>query len=130
MNIPQRGPGRGILNEQDGGDYNDDGLLDIFVSNYRLDPNFLWRNNGNGTFTAVAQDQGVEGKEKKGHYGHTIGSEWGDYDNDGDLDLFSANLAHPRYIGFSDKSMLLENLGPPDYRFKERTKDGGIRYQE
>ncbi|MGH7275020.1 MAG: FG-GAP-like repeat-containing protein, partial [Nitrospiria bacterium] len=100
--------GRGV----NWGDFNNDGLLDIFVSNYRLDPNFLWRNNGNGTFTNVARDQGVEGREKKGHYGHTIGSEWGDYDNDGDLDLFSANLAHPRSIGFSDKSMLLENLGP------------------
>lgn len=118
--------GRGV----NWGDYNNDGLPDIFVSNYRLDPNFLWRNNGDGTFTNVAHEQGVEGKEKKGLYGHTIGSEWGDYDNDGDLDLFSANLAHPRYIGFSDKSMLLENSGPPNYRFMERTQKAGIRYQE
>jgi tetratricopeptide (TPR) repeat protein len=118
--------GRGV----NWGDYNNDGLLDIFVSNYRLDPNFLWRNNGDGTFTNVAREQGVEGQEKKGRYGHTIGSEWGDYDNDGDLDLFSANLAHPRYIGLSDKSMLLENSGHPHYRFKERTRESGIRYQE
>ncbi len=118
--------GRGV----NWGDYNNDGLLDIFVSNYRLDPNFLWRNNGDGTFTNVAEEQGVEGKQKKRNYGHTIGSEWGDYDHDGDLDLFSANLAHPRYIGYSDKSMLLENSGPPHYRFKERTQEAGIRYQE
>jgi tetratricopeptide (TPR) repeat protein len=118
--------GRGV----NWGDYNNDGLLDLFVSNYRLDPNFLWRNNGDGSFTNVAQEQGVEGREKRGHYGHTIGSEWGDYDNDGDLDLFSANLAHPRYIGYSDKSMLLENIGLPDYRFRDRAKEAGIRYQE
>jgi len=118
--------GRGV----NWGDYNNDGLLDIFVSNYRLDPNFLWRNNGNGTFTNVAQEQGVEGVEKKGNYGNTIGSEWGDYNNDGNLDLFSANLAHPRYIGLSDQSMLLENSGPPFYRFRDRKKEAGIRYQE
>jgi tetratricopeptide (TPR) repeat protein len=118
--------GRGV----NWGDYNNDGLLDIFVSNYRLDPNFLWRNNGDGTFTNVAQTQGVEGIEKEGHYGHTMGSEWGDYNNDGNLDLFSSNLAHPRYIGISDKSMLLENSGPPRYRFSDRRREAGIRYME
>jgi tetratricopeptide (TPR) repeat protein len=118
--------GRGV----NWGDFNNDGLLDIFVSNYRLDPNFLWRNNGDGTFTNVAREEGVEGLEKEGYYGHTIGSEWGDYNNDGNLDLFSANLAHPRDIGISDKSMLLENSGPPFYRFRDRKSEAGIRYQE
>jgi tetratricopeptide (TPR) repeat protein len=118
--------GRGV----NWGDYNNDGLLDIFVSNYRLDPNFLWRNNGDGTFTNVAQAQEVEGKEKEGNYGHTLGSEWGDYNNDGNLDLFSSNLAHPRYIGISDMSMLLENGGPPRFRFRDRRKEAGIRYME
>ena len=35
----------------------------------------------------------------------------GDFDNDGDLDLFIANLAHPRYIEISDVSQLLRNDG-------------------
>lgn len=118
--------GRGV----NWGDFNNDGLQDIFVSNYRLDPNFLWKNNGDGTFTNAAEKHGVAGDEKRGNYGHTIGSEWGDYDNDGDLDLFTANLAHPSLLGISDKSMLLENTGPPHYRFKNRTDDAGIRYQE
>jgi tetratricopeptide (TPR) repeat protein len=118
--------GRGV----NWGDFNNDGLLDIFVSNYRLDPNFLWRNNGDGTFTNVAREQGVEGLEKEGYYGNTIGSEWGDYNNDGNLDLFSANLAHPRNIGVSDKSLLFENSGPPFYRFRDRRNEAGIRYQE
>ncbi|MFQ5455460.1 MAG: FG-GAP-like repeat-containing protein [Nitrospirota bacterium] len=113
------------------GDYNNDGLIDIFVSNYRLDPNFLWRNNGDGSFTNIAEETGVEGKEVEGLYGHTIGSEWGDYDNDGDLDLFSANLAHPRYIGFSDKSMLLENKTASDKRFFDNRFNGsGIKFEE
>jgi tetratricopeptide (TPR) repeat protein len=112
------------------GDYNNDGWLDIFVSNYRLDPNFLWRNNGNGTFTNVAAQAGVEGVEKNGYFGHTIGADWGDYDNDGDLDLFQANLAHPRYIEFSNMTMLLENSGPPNFNFVDRRKDAGIRFEE
>lgn len=118
--------GRGV----NWGDYDDDGDQDIYVSNYRLDPNFLWNNNGDGTFSNVAEEKGADGYETEGAYGHTIGSEWGDYDNDGDLDLFVSNLAHPRYIGYSDKSMLLENQGPPDYRFADRFGASGIRFEE
>lgn len=112
------------------GDYDNDGDSDIYVSNYRLDPNLLWNNNGDGTFTNLAAVKGAEGYETEGAYGHTIGSEWGDYDNDGDLDLFVSNLAHPRYIGYSDKSMLLENQGPPDYKFIDRFGKAGIRFEE
>lgn len=118
--------GRGV----NWGDYDNDGDLDIYVSNYRLDPNFLWRNNGDGTFTNVATEVGLEGSEEEGAYGHTIGAEWGDINNDGHLDLFVSNLAHPRYIGFSDKSMLLVNQGPSDFRFVNRFGDSGIRFEE
>ena len=118
--------GRGV----NWGDYNDDGLIDIFVSVYRLQPNCLWRNNGDGTFSEVAAETGVQGVLISGAYGHTIGSQWMDYDSDGDLDLFSANLAHPRFITFSDKSMLLRNSGPPDYVFTDVRQESGIMYQE
>jgi hypothetical protein len=113
------------------GDYDADGVLDIFVSVYRLQPNCLWHNRGDGTFTEEAQAAGVQGvNEGGGQYGHTIGSQWMDFDNDGDLDLFSANLAHPRFIDFSDKSMLLENSGPPDFLFTDVREGSGIIYQE
>lgn len=112
------------------GDYDNDGDMDIYVTNYRLDPNFLWQNMGDGTFIDIAEEAGVRGNGVEGYFGHSIGAAWGDYDNDGDLDLFVSNLAHPRYIGFSDKSMLLENLGPPYYRFRDRFKESGIRFEE
>jgi tetratricopeptide (TPR) repeat protein len=118
--------GRGV----NWGDFDNDGDLDIYVSNYRLMENFLWRNNGDGTFTNVAALLGVAGDERDGWWGHTIGSEWGDYDNDGDLDLVTANLAHPRYIAFSNKTELYENMGPPEWKFVDRREKAGIKYDE
>lgn len=111
-------------------DYDEDGWQDIFVSNYRLDFNFLWRNRGWGRFDMVAGDAGVGGEEIQGAYGHTIGSEWGDFDGDGHLDLFTANLAHPRFIEFSDKSMLYVSSGPPDWTFTDVREAAGIGYYE
>ncbi len=137
--------GRGV----NWGDFDNDGDLDIFVSNYRLQEDLLWLNEGDGTFTNVAPELGVSGTETEGWWGHTIGSEWGDYDNDGDLDLVCANLAHPRYIEVSDMSMLYENTlrdpggfpgapGSPGARpgsggtrpFDERRADAGIKFAE
>ena len=118
--------GRGV----NWGDYDNDGDLDIYVSNYRLQENFLWRNNGDGTFTNVAPALGVSGAETDGWWGHTIGSEWGDMDNDGDLDLISANLAHPRYIEVSDRSMLYRNALDAQGAFIERRAEAGIKYAE
>jgi tetratricopeptide (TPR) repeat protein len=118
--------GRGV----NWGDFDDDGDQDCFVSNYRLQENFLWENDGKAHFRNNACSRGVAGTEVEGWWGHTIGSEWGDYDNDGDLDLITANLAHPRYIEFSDMTKLYENLGPPDYRFEDRRAIAGIRFEE
>lgn len=61
------------------GDYDNDGNLDIFVPNYGR--NVLWHNNGDGTFTNVAETMGV------GVENHAVGASWGDYDNDGYIDL-------------------------------------------
>ena len=114
-------------------DYDDDGDRDIYVSNYRLLANQLWRNDGDGLFTDIAPDSELHGLEQKGSFGHTIGSCWGDVDNDGDLDLFCANLAHPRFItqGFSNLSMLYINSGKEGgYTFVDERRSRGIRFQE
>jgi hypothetical protein len=119
-------------------DYNEDGKPDLFVCNYRLQGNFLWKNNGNGTFTEVGEATGLIGHSKPGYpgtYGHTIGCDWGDYDNDGRMDIILSQLAHPRFIAFSDRTALYHNDGPPNYGFTDRrwpydADTTGINYEE
>jgi hypothetical protein len=63
-------------------DYDNDGLLDIFVMNFDTPaPNFVYRNEGNGRFKEMA---GQIELDKLGFTGIVLG----DYDGDGDLDLF------------------------------------------
>ena len=110
-------------------DYNNDGLLDLFVSNYckwevNKDPvclagklraycdpkyyeplpNTLYRNNGDGTFTDVSSETGISQ-----HFGRGMGVAIGDYDRDGFVDVFVANDNSP--------NMLFHNLAGK--RFEE-----------
>ncbi len=67
------------------GDYDGDGLPDMFVSQY---PNsILYHNNGDGTFTDVTLKAGVSAA------GWATSAVWFDYDNDGKLDLFVCRFA-------------------------------------
>ncbi len=71
------------------GDYDTDGDIDLYVANDQ-DPNFLFQNNGNDNFLEIALISGVcyndMGKEEAG-----MGTDFGDYDNDGRLDLTVSN---------------------------------------
>lgn len=70
-------------------DYDDDGLMDVFVANDTL-PNFLFRNLGNGKFDEVALQAGVAVNDS-GRPVSSMGVDFRDYDNDGRPDLiFSA----------------------------------------
>jgi hypothetical protein len=57
-------------------------------------PDNLYHNNGNGTFTDVSKQAGVDDPEQR--YGLT--SVWSDFDNDGKLDLFVANDGEANYL--------------------------------
>ena len=67
------------------GDFDNDGWPDLYVSNRGNATNFLYRNNGNGTFTEVSAAAGVPGP------GSGFVTWFFDYDNDGWLDLFATS---------------------------------------
>lgn len=76
------------------GDFDDDGDLDLYVTSFGTSPTFsgnqsrLYRNNGNGTFTNVAQAAGVRDTRRLGStMGDAFSPTFDDYDRDGDLDL-------------------------------------------
>jgi len=101
-------------------DLDEDGDVDVYVSNYRLQPNLLWRNDGNMVFTDVADEYGVASG------GHTIGSAWGDLDDDGHIDLFVGNFSHSG----QPPPKFLRNQGPPEYHFEDMSSGAGLQWQE
>jgi hypothetical protein len=74
------------------GDFDNDGYLDLYVVSSGTDsdgkgPNYLYWNNRTGAFREVAERAGVQAVAlTRGR-----GASWGDYDNDGFLDLFTNN---------------------------------------
>lgn len=73
------------------GDYNGDGWTDIFVANDRT-PDFLYHNNGDGTFTDVALLAGVAyGEDGVARAG--MGADFGDFDHNGTPDLYVTNFS-------------------------------------
>jgi hypothetical protein len=68
------------------GDYDNDGFLDLFVTTGNFDAvprhNFLYHNNGDGTFTKITTGPIVTDSTS------SIAGAWEDFDNDGNLDLF------------------------------------------
>ncbi len=75
-------------------DYDDDGDIDIYVTNFG--PNRLYRNRGDGTFEEVAAEVGVADPS------WSTGAAWGDFDRDGHLDLYVCN-----YVDYD-----ADDLGP------------------
>lgn len=111
-------------------DFDQDGDADVYVSNYRLQPNLLWLNDGTGKFKDVAVDYNAVATSAGFDGGHSIGSAWGDFDNDGLFDLFAGNFAHVDDRGDQPKSRFLRNLGPKSkYHFQDMGTCG-VFYQE
>ena len=147
-------PGEGVSP----GDYDDDGRIDIFVSNYTYpnNRNTLWRNvsgDGRAYFIQcaaapwfgddlrpgipVGPDRGVEGwrTEHRGtnFWGFTSGAVWGDLDGNGTLDLVCANLSHPRYMLANDPPFVTDLSRVylnTGHSFEDHTLDSGLVFRE
>lgn len=100
------------------GDYDNDGYPDLYVVNQagafgsgclKGPGDRLYHNNGNGTFTDVTESAGLEYV----HFG--MGAFWGDYDNDGLLDLF---------VTGADGTKLYHNEG--NGHFRDVTRASGV----
>lgn len=66
-------------------DVDNDGSLDLYIANDR-EPNFLYRNNGDGTFTECGELHGIA-RNEHGNVESSMGIDTADYDNDGDFDV-------------------------------------------
>jgi enediyne biosynthesis protein E4 len=89
-------------------DYDGDGWSDLFVGNCadvqaRPTPMELFHNNGDGTFTEVAQQVGLTG------LGLWMGLAHADYDNDGDVDLFVSNAGVAPPLGVLPHALFRNN---------------------
>ncbi len=115
------------------------------------DWNILWRNDGNLAFVDVAVPskvhatvRGIGGVQAETPVvmgqttypgpigGNGFGCSWGDFDNDGDLDLVVGQIAHPDYTQ-TDRLMLHVNPGgaPGSARaFSEESAEHGLEYYE
>jgi hypothetical protein len=71
-------------------DFDGDGLVDIFVANDST-PNFLYHNNGDGTFKEIGFPSGTAVNENGSEQG-SMGVAVGDYNHDGKFDLFITNF--------------------------------------
>ncbi|AQQ72328.1 hypothetical protein SMSP2_02711 [Limihaloglobus sulfuriphilus] len=111
-------------------DFNEDGNIDIYVSNYRLQPNLLLVNDGKAGFRDMAQVYRAAATDKPFKGGHSIGAAWADFDNDLHFDLFAGNFAHRDKRGDQPQSRFLRNTAEKgSYKFED-LGPCGIHYQE
>jgi enediyne biosynthesis protein E4 len=113
-------------------DFDNDGDLDLYVSNYYLEQDELWQNT-NGVFANVTDAKNVEKAVQQSplYYNHGTGVDWADYDNDGDMDILSPQFCHPQNIrnGFAGTT-IYRNDGAPGYTFTDLWGQTGIEFEE
>jgi enediyne biosynthesis protein E4 len=113
------------------GDYDNDGSLDLFITDFQNNSDHLWHNDGKGSFDEVSDRAGITGPTRGVL---SFGGGFFDYDNDGWLDLFIANgHVYPEVeqaspdARFKQLNSLFHNEG--NGKFVETTKSAGPGFQ-
>jgi hypothetical protein len=113
------------------GDYDNDGWLDLYISDFQKNSDHIWHNDGKGVFEEVSDQAGITAPT---HDVLSFGGGFFDYDNDGWLDLFIANgHVYPEVeqvspeIHYKQINSLFHNQG--DGKFVETTKLAGNGFQ-
>ncbi len=101
------------------GDFNNDDLPDLFVVNGGLDPDRLFINNGDGTFTDMADSAGLTDVLFRG-----VGATAGDYDGDGDIDIFVTSMGDMPMDPTAGQHKLFRNNG--DLTFTDVAVSAGV----
>ncbi len=101
-------------------DYDNDGYLDIYVSNESNQKDDLYRNLGNGNFEKITN--GAPGQTNSS----SMSSSWGDVDSDGDLDLFVSNSGF--YAPQNNQLFLNQNGSFTPVTTGDLVTDGGCSY--
>jgi len=113
------------------GDYDNDGALDLFITDFQQNSDHLWHNDGKGDFDEVSDEAGIT-VPTRGVLG--FGGGFFDYDNDGRLDLFVANgHVYPEVeqvspdVRFKQINSLFHNEGKG--KFSEATRQAGPGFE-
>jgi hypothetical protein len=115
-------------------DYNRDGHLDLLIVNnvdwniddpryygrgslvpihYRAQPTFLFKNNGDGTFSNVSEESGVTNQDEHGHRedGKGLSAVWSDFNNDRWPDIYIANDLSPNRLYINKQDGTFSEIG-------------------
>lgn len=117
-------------------DFDDDGDLDLYVTNYYQEPDELWENKGDLVFVEIANLKAIDvfSKDGKNYSNHGTGVDWYDYDNDGDMDLLLPQFAHPQNValGFRGTTLYKNQKGAftDTYDSQIGGSSLGITYEE
>ena len=96
-------------------DMDGDGDLDLFLGGVQGDPCVVFANNGDGSFADVTSGSGIDGVSSE----QNVSAAFGDYDLDGDLDLFVAHWGTPRAF---------QNPGDTEHLWRNESTAGQIRF--
>lgn len=104
-----------------------DGDLDLYITNYFLETDELYLNDGQGYFTSATPPKPIGQSSAVDNHG--TGLDWYDFDNDGDFDLLLPQLAHPPYLKKYDHrgTTIFRN---DDGTFVDLRGSHGIKYEE